>query len=224
MQIDHKPSAFTVALRGGTEAELELVQQAMSFALFAAYRIFCENAFLRDALSITTESTAAYGVEGLGEANDLEGWRPVCKQIVQQSSRKTSQKRVMAECVDFVSPHMSGWTPSQAHSTFEQRRDPSAPFFTPCDVEAELPETGVVAQVSHDILNETGDGMDEKEGEHASDIVRHQSRHPESQVTLLLVSSAACYAVLCRFQTKVVNLTDIWIPSRGVWAPEPQVI
>ena len=113
----------TVALRGAPESELLLVRKALSFAVLAACRLLFENAFLRDTLSISTLSTAAFGVEGLPDVMNVDSWRPLCRQIVQTSTRRASIKRRIDDCIDCISPHVTNWTVKRAHGGFKQVSD-----------------------------------------------------------------------------------------------------
>lgn len=170
------------------------MQKALSFAIKAAYRLLFENAFLQDALSITTESTAAFGVKGLEADNGVENWKSVCKQIVQQSLQKTRQKRHLDESIDFVSPHMSNWTACQAHGAFRQKRVFSHPTFQPNETEDELSESeqsqsmdGIVGlDVSHDIKRENVEDFSCKSADNTAVMSNCQSRNSSEQVGFLV--------------------------------------
>jgi len=136
--------ASTVALKGAPESELELVSKALSFSIMASYRLYFENAFLTDTLSVMTEATASYGVVGLDTAKDLDSWKHICKGVVRRSALKTSLKRDSDGCIDYISPHVTSWTSCQSHEEFHQKTEFSPPVCHP----DELTSDGVWDQPS----------------------------------------------------------------------------
>lgn len=135
--MESRHSACTIVLRGGSESELELVEKALSFALHASRHLCFENAFLRDTLSIATETSVTFGVQGLSSEDSLESWKPICKQIVQQSTHLTRLQRPNDACIDFISPHMSTWTTNQTHDPFKQKKEFSDPVYIAEVIESE---------------------------------------------------------------------------------------
>ena len=133
-QANSEKAASAVVLRGSTETKLLLVQKVLSFAVFAAYRLHFENAFLTDALSNATTATVSFGVEGLPETGNVECLKQVCKDTVQLSAYRTNLKRQIGDCVDAVSPHVTSWTTSRSHAAFEQISEYRKPAHAPCDV------------------------------------------------------------------------------------------
>lgn len=123
--------ASTVVLRGAPESELELVSKALSFSIMASYRLYFENAFLTDTLSVMTEATASYGVVGLDTAKDLPSWKYICKGVVRRSALKTFRERDSDGCIGYISPHITSWTSCQSHEEFQQRTEFSPPVCHP---------------------------------------------------------------------------------------------
>ncbi|CAD7700705.1 unnamed protein product [Ostreobium quekettii] len=121
------PLVCTVVLYGDASEQMDKVARAVRQAIFAAYHMRLEAAFLADELSVASSAMAAVA-EGFPVDAGLDLWQEVMHEFVCKSVSGVLDWR-NSRPIHSLSPHVSGWWATEARQHIAQSRDYITPVF-----------------------------------------------------------------------------------------------